>query len=84
MKFNLYAHKCGTTGNEGIFCSAAEIRIDNHSREFIYIETVDIESLAAENFDFSIYKERKAEDISDQMRDLQMELASLDDDGKVH
>ena len=85
MKFNLYAHKCGITGNEGIFCSTVELRMDVVSREFIYIETVEIDSPAAENFDFSVYKERKAEDISEKMRGLQMELAALDsDESKVH
>ena len=84
MKFNLYAHKCGITGNENIFCSTVELRMDEVSREFIYITTVEMDVPEAESFDFSVFKERRAEDISEKMRGLQMELASLDDEGQVH
>ncbi|MGB2265084.1 MAG: hypothetical protein ACPH3C_07845, partial [Glaciecola sp.] len=84
MKFNLYAHKCDLTGNEVIFCSTVDVRMDEVSRQFIFIKTIEMSVPEAENFDFSVYKERKAEDITEQMRGLQMELAALDDDEQVH
>lgn len=79
MLIKIYAHKCSITGVQNLFFSASKELPDDFSPDFIFIKEIDIGMPEeVEDFDWTIFQSRKADEISATIAELQLELDGLD------